>query len=239
MDCTRSRPEFFTRVLKEVGSLPEVDGVSLVDTSGSLSPQAATYLIKHMKDLTQKRIEVHTHTDFGMGVATSLAALTAGAEVVHASVGGLGERTGNTPLDEVAVSAKTLYGVESNIKFEKLYDISHEVVEISKFQIAPSKPVIGERAFTRESGMGVDLVKKQPLALFGVNPTWVGQKPQYVLGKKSGVASVEMKCDDLGLPKLSEEHTKLVLDRVKSLGLEKKALVTDDEFVTIVKEVVG
>jgi methanogen homocitrate synthase len=237
MDCTRSRTEFFTRVLKEVGALPEVDGVALVDTSGSLSPQAATYLIKHMKDITQKRIEVHTHTDFGMGVATSLAALTAGAEVVHASVGGLGERTGNTPLDEVAVSAKALYGVESNIKFEKLYDISHEILEISKFKVASSKPVIGERAFTRESGMGVDLVKTQPLALFGVMPSWVGQQPQYVLGKKSGIASIEMKLEDLGMPMLDEEKLNLVLNRVKTLGLEKKGLVTDEEFVSIVKEV--
>jgi isopropylmalate/homocitrate/citramalate synthase len=239
MDCTRSRPEFFTRVLQEVGALPEVDGVSLVDTSGSLTPQAATYLIKQMKEITHKRIEVHTHTDFGMGVATSLAALTAGAEVIHASIGGLGERTGNTPLDEAAVSAKTLYGVESNIKFEKLYDISHEILEISRFQIAPSKPVIGERAFTRESGMGVDLVKTQPLALFGVTPSWVGQEPKYVLGKKSGVASVEMKLDDLGLPALDDDKKNQVLLRVKNLGLEKKGLVEDDEFAAIVKEVTG
>jgi isopropylmalate/homocitrate/citramalate synthase len=239
MDCTRSRPEFFTRVLQEVGALPEVDGVSLVDTSGSLTPQAATYLVKQMKEITQKRIEVHTHTDFGMGVATSLAALTAGAEVIHASIGGLGERTGNTPLDEAAVSAKTLYGVDSNIKFEKLYDISNEILEISRFQIAPSKPIIGERAFTRESGMGVDLVKTQPLALFGVTPSWVGQEPKYVLGKKSGVASVEMKLEDLGLPALDDEKKNQVLLRVKNLGLEKKGLVEDDEFAAIVKEVTG
>ncbi len=239
MDCTRSRTEFFTKVLEDVGALPEVDGVALVDTSGSLSPQAATYLIKHMKDITQKRIEVHTHSDFGMGVATSLAALIAGAEVVHASIGGLGERTGNTPLDEVAVSAKALYGLDSNIKFEKLFDISNEILEISKFKVASSKPVIGERAFTRESGMGVDLVKKQPLALFGVMPSWVGQKPQYVLGKKSGIASVEMKLEDLGMPMLDEEDKILVLDGVKTLGLEKKGLVTDDEFVSIVKQVTG
>ncbi len=239
MDCTRSRPEFFTRVLTEVGALPEVDGVSLVDTSGSLSPQAAVYLVKQMKEITHKRIEVHTHTDFGMGVATSLAALTAGAEVIHASVGGLGERTGNTPLDEVAVSAKTLYGVDSNIKFEKLYDISHQILKISKFQVADSKAVIGERAFTRESGMGVDLVKTQPLALFGLTPTWVGQQPQYVLGKKSGIASVEMKLEDLGMAALDDAKKNLVLTRVKELGLKKKGLVTDEEFVAIVKEVLA
>ncbi|OJX38298.1 MAG: hypothetical protein BGO78_09830 [Chloroflexi bacterium 44-23] len=239
MDCTRARPEFFTRVLREVGALPEVDGVSLVDTSGSLTPQAAVYLVKQMKEITHKRIEVHTHTDFGMGVATSLAALTAGADVIHASIGGLGERTGNTPLDEAAVSAKALYGVDSNIKFEKLYNISHEILAISKFQVAQSKPVIGERAFTRESGMGVDLVKKQPLALFGVTPSWVGQQPRYVLGKKSGISSVEMKQEDLGLSELSDEQKTSVLNKVKDLGLQKKGLVTDAEFTSIHKEVIG
>jgi methanogen homocitrate synthase len=239
MDCTRSRPEFFTRVLTEVGALPEVDAVSLVDTSGSLTPQAAVYLVKQMKEITHKRIEVHTHTDFGMGVATSLAALTAGAEVIHASIGGLGERSGNTPLDEVAVSAKTLYGVDSNIKFEKLYDISNQILKISKFQVADSKPVIGERAFTRESGMGVDLVKTQPLALFGLTPSWVGQQPKYVLGKKSGIASVEMKLEDLDLPALDDKKKNFILAHVKDLGLQKKGLVTDAEFVAIFNKVTG
>ncbi len=239
MDCTRSRPEFFTRVLREVGSLPEVDGVSVVDTSGSLTPQAAVYLVKQMKEITHKRIEVHTHTDFGMGVATSLAAVTAGAEVIHVSVAGLGERTGNTPLDEAAVSAKTLYGLDSNIKFEKLYEISHQVIDISKFKIAPSKPLIGGRAFTRESGMGVNLVKTQPLALFGVMPDWVGQKAQYVLGKKSGMASVDMKLQDLDMADLPTDQKKTVMTKIKELGIMKKGLVNDEEFVAIVKEVTG
>ena len=105
-----------------------------------------------------------------MGVATSLACVTAGAEVVHASVAGLGERTGNTPLDETAVSAKTLYGLDSNIKFDRIFDVSNEVIRRSKFRIAQSKPLIGEYAFTRESGMGVNLVRKAPLAMFGINP---------------------------------------------------------------------
>jgi methanogen homocitrate synthase len=239
MDCTRARPEFFTRVLREVGTLPEVDGVSVVDTSGSLTPQAAVYLVKQMKEITHKRIEVHTHTDFGMGVATSLAAVTAGAEVIHASVAGLGERTGNTPLDEAAISAKTLYGLDSNIKFDKLYEISHQVIDISKFKIAPTKAVIGELAFTRESGMGVDLVKTQPLALFGIMPDWVGQKAKYVLGKKSGMASVDMKLQDLGMADLPKEEKKVIMTKIKDLGIMKKGLVNDEEFVAIVKEVTG
>lgn len=237
MDSTRARQGFFTRVLEEVGALPEVDGVSLVDTTGSLNPQAALYLVKHMKDITGKRIEVHTHTDFGMGVATSMAALVAGAEVVHSSIAGLGERTGNTPLEEAVVAAKTLYGLDSNINLGKLYEISQKVLEISKFQIAPSKPVIGERTFTRESGMGVDMVRTQPLGLFGIRPDWVGQEAKYVLGKKSGLKSIEMKAADLGLEELSDEEKKVVLTKVKELGLAKKGLVDDNEFQSIVDSV--
>ena len=127
--------------------------------------------------------------------------------------------------------------MDSNIKFNKLTAISRQVLEISKFQIAPSKPLIGERAFTRESGMGVDLVKTQPLALFGVMPSWVGQEARYVLGKKSGIASVEMKLDDLGMPQLDDEKKAIVLNKIKNLSLEKRGLVSDEEFVAIVKEV--
>lgn len=237
MDCTRSRPEFFTRVLEEVGALPEIDGVAIVDTSGSLTPQAGVYLVNHIKDTTGKRVEIHTHGDFGMAVATSLACVTAGAEVVHVSVAGLGERTGNTPLDETAVSAKTLYGLDSNIKFDKLYEISQDVIRRSKFQIAQSKPLIGRRTFTRESGMGVNLIREAPLAMFGVNPKWLGREPEYVLGKKSGLMSVEMKLKDLGMAELSEEDSLKVLTAIKNLSLDKKGLVTDEEFKDIVKNV--
>ena len=237
MDCTRAEPAFFDRVMNEVGTLDAVDGIGIVDTSGSLTPQAGVFLVKKMKEMTGKRIEIHTHGDFGMAVATSLACATAGAEVIHVSVAGLGERTGNTPLGEVAVSAKTLYNLDSNIKFDKIFEVSEEVIRRSKFKIAQSKPLIGYRAFTRESGMGVDLIRKQPLAMFGVHPKWIGREAAYVIGKKSGVLSVEMKLGDLGMDPLSESDTMEVLGKIKTLSLEKKGLVTDEEFVAIVKSV--
>ena len=237
MDCTRARPEFFTRVLKEVGTLDAVDGIGIVDTSGSLTPQAGVFVTRQVKEITGKRVEIHTHCDFGMGVATSLACVTAGAEVVHASVAGLGERTGNTPLDETAVSAKTLYGLDSNIKFDRIFDVSNEVIRRSKFRIAQSKPLIGEYAFTRESGMGVNLVREAPLAMFGINPKFVGRDPEYVLGKKSGLMSVQMKLEDLGMESLSDEEAGKVLMEIKKLSLAKKGLVTDEEFTNIVSSI--
>ena len=236
MDSTRSDPAFFDRVLEQVGSRPSVDGVALVDTTGSLTPQATTYMVRHMQEITGKRLEMHTHTDFGMGIASSMAALAAGAEVVHVSVGGLGERTGNTPLEEAAVTAKTLYGLDSNIKYEKLPELAKLVEEISGFRMASNKPLVGRHSFTRESGMGVNLVKEQPLALFGVHPKFVGRQAQYGLGKKSGMASISMKLEDLQLPAASQAEQELILMAVKSRGIQKKGLVTDEEFLEIVKD---
>ncbi len=97
--------------------------------------------------------------------------------------------------------------------------------------------MIGERTFTRESGMGVDMVRTQPLGLFGIRPDWVGQEAKYVLGKKSGLKSIEMKAADLGLEELSDEEKKVVLTKVKELGLAKKGLVDDNEFRSIVDSV--
>lgn len=94
------------------------------------------------------------------------------------------------------------------------------------------------QAFTRESGMGVALVRSQPLGLFCLHPKLVGQEASYVLGKKSGAPSIAMKLEDLGLD-ATEEQSKEILLRVKTLGAQKKGLVTDEEFRTIHAEVIG
>jgi len=239
LDATRARPDFFRRLMDEAGAQPEMDSVVLVDTTGSLTPQAADALVRDMRRRTGKPIEVHTHGDFGMGVAVSLAAVAAGAETIHVSVCGIGERTGNVALEEAAVAAKALYNFDSNIRFDRLYDLARLVREISGFPLAPNKPVVGERAFTRESGLGVEFVKTAPLVLYGLHPRTVGREPEYVLGKKSGLASITMKCEDLGLPPLPKEKVEAALKAVKELGIRKKGLVSDDEFRAIVSEIAG
>ncbi|MHC4712421.1 MAG: LeuA family protein [Planctomycetota bacterium] len=239
MDCTRARPEFLFRLLEEVGVLPEVDTIGLVDTTGSLTTEATTFLIHKMKEITGKPLEIHTHSDFGMSVAISLAAVAAGADTIHASVCGLGERAGNAPLEEAAIAARALYGLDSGIHLDKLGSLADVVREISGFPVAPGKPVVGRRAFTRESGMGVNFVIEQPLVLFALHPHTVGRKGEYVLGKKSGMASVSMKIDDLGLPPVTSAQQEAILSAVKQLGISKKALVTDEEFRGIVEDVKG
>jgi len=239
MDCTRAEPEFFARFLESLAKGPKPDSVAMVDTTGCLIPQAAMHVIRMIRDITGVTAEVHTHNDFDLGVSTSLAAVAAGAEVVHGSVAGIGERTGNTPLEVVATAIKTLYGVEMGIDFTKLPALGEVVTKMAGVDIPPSKPILGELAFTRESGMGLNLVKEQPLALFAIHPKFLGREARYVLGKKSGVLSVEMKLADLGMAEISDEQKKEVVQRIKKTGIEKKGLVSDDEFRQIVAEVAG
>jgi methanogen homocitrate synthase len=236
MDCTRADPGMFDRFLKTIaGNMIKPDSITLVDTTGCLIPQAAEFMVKKMKEITETIIEVHTHSELGLGVSTSIAAVAAGADVVHTSVAGLGERTGNTPLEQVAVALKTLMGVDMKLDFSKLTELARRVTEIARFKLPLNKPIIGERAFTRESGMGLDLIYNAPLALFCIKPQFVGQEAEYVLGKKSGLASVEMKCSDLELAQLPEDGKKKLLAKIKELSINKKGLVTDEEFIELFK----
>lgn len=240
MDITRAEPAFFDRYMEAIAKKgPRPDSIALVDTSGSLLPEAASYLIRRIRDITGCVTEIHTHNDFELGVATPLAAVAAGAEVVHCSIAGLGERTGNTALESIATVLRTLYGMEIKLDFSKLTNLARETMKMAGRTMAISKPMVGERTFTRESGMGLDLIREEPLALFGLNPAFLGQEAGYVLGKKSGLLSVEMKLADLGMKSVTDEDKKAILARVKQLGIEKKDLVTDDEFTRIVAEISG
>jgi isopropylmalate/homocitrate/citramalate synthase len=236
MDVSRGDLDFIDRLLTRVRDESPPDSVTVVDTSGCMLPRAVEWLVRHVRDLTELPVEIHTHTDLGLGVANALAAVGAGAGVVHASVLGIGERTGNAALEEVAVALRALYDCEIGIDLERLTDVAREISEISGFPRARNKPLVGTHTFVRESGMGVDLIRSQPLGLFCINPVTVGQKPGYVLGKKSGLASIAMKLEDLSLDATEEQKAEL-LRRVKELGIEKRAVLDDEEFRTLHKEI--
>jgi methanogen homocitrate synthase len=159
---------------------------------------------------------------------------------VHTCINGLGERTGNAALEEVAVALKTLYGYDWGFKFDKLANLSAVTQQLTGFAMAPNKPIVGSGNFTRESGIGIDMVYQQPLAMFSLNPVFVGQRPKAVLGKKSGYASVTTKMKELGLDYPEDrEKFEVILQKVKELGTSKKGLVTDEEFKSIAGEVCG
>jgi len=234
-DTTRARYSDLTNLFDGIMNESPPDSIGIVDTMGCAIPEAIQYLVKLAKDRTGLPVEVHTHNDFGMGVACELAGVAAGAEVVHSCVNGLGERTGNAALEELILGLQILLGMNTGYQLDKLLPLSRAVEEISGVKIAPNKPVIGERNYTRESGIGIELVLQKPLAMFAVAPSVTGRSGEIVLGKKSGKASVEYMLKKLKLEKsLDDEALNEILRRVKEKGTEKRGLLTQEEFTAIV-----
>src|SRR5580704_11790084 len=238
-DTTRAREEDLTNLLTRIMQEAPPDSVGVVDTMGCLLPEAMKYLVRLVKSLTKLPVEVHTHNDFGMAVATELAGVEAGAEVVHSCANGLGERTGNAALEELIVALHVLYGYDTQYRLDKLPELGELVSWISRFETAVNKPILGERNFTRESGIGVDLVVKEPLAMFGTHPALTGRRGEVVLGKKSGKASITYNLEQLGITGTDDEAIGEMLKQVKDKGIEKRGLLTPDEFKEIVDGVLA
>ena len=236
-DTTRARPEDLTNLCAAIMAESPPDAIGIVDTMGCATPEAIKYMVRWVKDMTGLPIEIHTHNDFGMGVATELAAVTAGAEVVHSCGNGLGERTGNAALEELILGLDLLYGYETGYRLDKLPELGELLSELANIPIARNKPVLGDGNFIRESGIGIQYVMHDPLVMFGTHPALTGRTGEVVLGKKSGKASVTYKMDALGLGELSDAQATAALAKVKARGIEKRDILSDAEFRAIVDAV--
>jgi len=230
-DTTRAREEDLTNLLTRLVQESPPDSVGIVDTMGCVLPEGMKYLVRLVKRVTNGLpVEVHTHNDFGLAVATELAGVEAGAEVIHSCANGLGERTGNAPLEELIVALHVLYGYETHHRLDRLPELGALVSRLSNLPIAVNKPVLGARNFTRESGIGVDLVVRKPLAMFGTHPALTGRSGEIVLGKKSGKASIAYTLEQLGISGASDEAVGEMLRLVKERSIGQRALVTLEEF---------
>lgn len=234
-DTTRADFEFLEKLYSVVINEGNPDSIGIVDTMGCILPGAVKELVKKLKSMFDVKIEIHAHNDFGMATAISFAAMEAGAEVIHTCINGLGERTGNAALEQIMVGLKVLYGLDVNYKLDKLREVSRKVTRFSNFMLPANKPIVGDNIFVRESGIGIDLVLNQPLAMFALNPAFIGHKAGVVLGKKSGTRSIEVKLEELGLD-LKEDKIEAVLKEVKKQAIQKKRTLTDEEFISIVEE---
>jgi len=236
-DTTRARAEDLENLMTSLMRDAAPSSVGVVDTMGCATPQTIDYLVHKMRRLVSDQIpiEVHTHNDFGMAVATELAGICAGAQCVHSCFNGLGERTGNAALEELMVSLKILYGINDHYDISKLPAFCAEVAQIAGVPFAANKPVAGVRNYTRESGIGVNLVVEQPLAMFATNPAIFNRVGDIALGKKSGKASVEYFLRQMGEEATDEQIANMVT-MVKEMGTANKRLLTIDEFNKIVEE---
>jgi isopropylmalate/homocitrate/citramalate synthase len=235
VDSTRADANFYERVYKAAVDAGAKE-VAVVDTLGIASPEAVSALVGRTVEWVGPDVPVHFHghNDFGLATAAAVAAVRAGASWVHGTINGMGERAGNANLGEVALALRALYGVESNLRLVKLREVSEQVRRLSGYVLEPWKPVTGETLFRRESG-AVASQFHDPPSIEPYSSELVGAKREIVLGKKSGLDSIRIKAEELGLD-VPEEQRAEVLARVKDLGARKHGLVDDDEFRSLVDD---
>ncbi|MCS7133267.1 MAG: hypothetical protein NZ921_00500 [Candidatus Caldarchaeum sp.] len=236
VDGTRADLHFLKHIYSKVAEEAKPDSVVVVDTFGCASPEGFRYLVSEIVNTVRVPVEVHCHNDFGMGVAVSIAGLSAGASVVHVSVNGIGERAGNASLEEVALSLELLYGRRLGLRYEKLVEVSKLVEKLTGFRLAANKPIVGDRVFTRESGISVAGWMKYHLGSEAFLPELVGNRHDVLVGKKSGKHSLEWKLEKLGV-KASAEEIQLLVEKVKEKSLMKKGPLTDEELLECLQSV--
>ncbi len=237
IDATRSDLQWLLNLVNRVATEGHMDAFSLVDTFGVLSPHAATYFTKKVKERVTKPLEIHFHSDFGMGVANTINAVLAGAEVIHSTVLGIGERAGNTPMEQTVLALLTMYGIDVGLNYRKMNELSKLVQELAGVQIPSCTPFIGDGAYTIESGIVTGWFKnafeKNPTTVFPVHPDFVGHEaPKIAMGKKSGLDNIWVWAKNLGI-ELSEEEAMEILLEVKLKSHDLKRVLTEREFEEI------
>jgi len=212
-----------------------------VDTMSAASPEGFSFLVSKVREMVNVPLEVHCHNSLSLGVANTISGLSAGAKAAHVSVNGIGESAGNVALEEVVLSLLLLYGIDCNVDLAKLQEVSNLVSLLSNIPIPVNKPVLGRNIFRRESGIAVERYYKMPelarqLELF--DPSWFAGETEIVLGKKSGKYSILYHLRKKRI-EATDEQVNEMLTKVKQRSMEKKNLVTDEEFDQIVSEVLG
>ena len=242
IDASRAEMGWYLNTMERVATEGHMDALALVDTFGVLSPHAVGYFVRESQKRIKKPLETHFHMDFGMGVANTIIALAAGAQVVHSTISGIGERAGNVPTEDTLIALLTMYGVETGIQTEHLTKLSRYVRKIAKVAMPANRQIVGDNVYDIESGIIASWYKnvgaEHMLEVFPIHWNLVGQRPaRVVLGKNSGLDSIKMHLQRIRVKATEEQVNELVL-RVKSASLKNKGLVEDAEFRKIVKAVV-
>lgn len=188
-DASRTKPQF----LKEIFTAAQQLGakrVRFADTLGIMIPSQVVGLIKYLSQDLSIAIDYHGHNDFGMATANALAAWENGADVISCSVLGLGERAGNTSLEEFACIMQYLQNQISDFDFVRLKRLCQAIAEWTDCPIPDRKPIVGKKIFTHESGIHVDGILKEPTTYELLPPEFLGGNREFILGKHSGLKAV-------------------------------------------------
>lgn len=235
-DATRTDLDFLKKIYKRADDFG-VDRIHIADTVGAISPYGMDYLVKEIRSTINADIALHCHNDFGMALSNSIAGLLAGANAVSTTVNGIGERAGNTSLEEFIMSLKFIYGIDLGFDISKFYELSKLVESLTHMKIPYNKPIVGKNIFCHESGIHVDAVIEEPLTYEPFLPELIGHHRRIVLGKHSGCRAVRAKLNECGIDVTKDELCKIV-EQVKNKREEGK-YINDEIFNTIVRSVRG
>jgi len=232
-DGSRADLDYLERLLG-AGLEAGADRICFCDTVGAVGPERTYEVVGRLSALGAT--SVHTHDDLGFAMANVHAGLRAGADLVHATVNGVGERAGNVAVEEVAVALDRCYGIES-LELDRLYALARTVADATEVPLAANKAVVGTNAFAHESGIHTDGTLKDGRMYEPYPPETVGRERRLVLGKHAGRAGVAAALSEHGVDASGAELDAIV-DRVKELG-DRGKRVTDADLLAIAEDASG
>lgn len=236
-DASRASPAFLT----EIGILGERLGAKRLryaDTLGLLEPFITYEKIKSLSKTQPLPIEIHCHNDLGLATANTLAAIKAGAGYANTTVIGLGERAGNAPLEEVVTALEQCYQQQTGIHIDHFPALCEAVSKAAGRTVHGQKSLVGAQVFTHESGIHVDGLIKDERNYQGVDPKLLGRHHTLVLGKHSGLSSVQAVFSRIGIS-LDQIQTGKLLSAVQSFAVRFKRNPSDEELLGMSNQVLG
>ncbi|WP_292468346.1 (R)-citramalate synthase [Methanolobus sp.] len=213
------------------------DRLCFCDTVGLLVPEKTEVIFSDICSAVKAPVSIHCHNDFGLGTANTLAALKAGAQQAHVTINGIGERAGNTALEEVVMAIEWLYKCKTGINTKEIFKTSRLVSRLTGLPVAPNKSLTGGNAFTHEAGIHVHGLLADTSTYEPIKPEVLGRERKIVLGKHAGKSSVTLAVKEMGF-EVDDPQLHEILNRVKELGDHGKK-VTDADLQSITETVLN
>ncbi len=235
-DATRTEFEYLVKVCN-AAIQAGADRISFADTLGIMQPHGMFERVCSLRErLLDCKIDLHCHNDYGLALANAMSGIRGGADCIHTTVNGLGERTGIPDLAETIVAFHNLEG-DQKYNIQPLMDISGYLEKISGFFMAPNKPITGLNAFTHKSGIHSNGVLKDPRTYEAFDPAILGRERKIVIDKYTGKSAVAARLEEYGI-EVSAAELEVIVSRIKNLGDERKQLF-DTDIIEIAERVTG
>ena len=235
-DATRTDFEFLVQVCN-AAIAAGADRISFADTLGIMQPHVMYERVRALRErLLPCKIDIHCHNDYGLALSNAMAGIRAGADCIHTTVNGLGERVGIPDLAETILAFHNLEEVQK-YNIQPLMDISGYLEKVSGFFLAPNKPITGQNAFSHKSGVHTNGILKDPRTYEPFDPAMLGRERKIIIDKYTGKSAVASRLDEYGI-EVSAAELEVIVTRIKNIGDERKQLF-DADILEIAEQVTG